>query len=151
MIQIYPYDSKPAPALMALLLEADPDERAIGGYLDRAQIFVAEDSGRLVGVAVLYSGADGFELKNIAVAESHRGRGLAKRLIQQVKDAAKSQGARSLTVGTGNSSLSQLALYQKCGFRISAVKKDFFASYPEPIYENGIRCLDMLVLTADLS
>jgi hypothetical protein len=58
--------------------------------------------------------------------------------------------AKALWVGTGNSSLSQLALYQKCGFRIREIESGFFESYPEPIVENGIRCIDMVRLRVDL-
>ena len=44
----------------------------------------------------------------------------------------------------------ELALYQKCGFRLSGIVTDSFADYPEPIYENGIRCIDMVMLSAKL-
>ena len=70
--------------------------------------------------------------------------------LSEIKVLAKKMGATELLVGTGNSSLSQLGLYQKCGFRMSYIKAGFFASYPEPIYENGIQCLDMVVLCAKL-
>jgi hypothetical protein len=30
------------------------------------------------------------------------------------------------------------------------IEKDFFADYPSAIYENGIRCIDMVVLKAKL-
>ncbi|MFT6735800.1 MAG: hypothetical protein ACJAS9_004014, partial [Polaribacter sp.] len=38
-------------------------------------------------------------------------------MIEESKRLAKQSGAKIIEVGTGNSSLSQLALYQKCGFR----------------------------------
>ena len=88
----------------------------------------------------------GLELKNIAVISERQGEGIAKQLINAVKAHAGQTGATSLMVGTGNSSLSQLALYQKCGFRLSHVIPDFFSDYPEPIFENGIPCIDMVVL-----
>lgn len=55
-------------------------------------------------------------------------------------------GAHALMIGTGNSSLAQLRLYQRLGFRIVSIVPDFFANYPEPIYENGILCRDMVRL-----
>jgi len=71
-------------------------------------------------------------------------------MIDEVKLLAKESGAKALEVGTGNSSLSQLVLYQKCGFRLHSIESDFFDSYPEPIFENGILCIDMVRLRVEL-
>ena len=66
-------------------------------------------------------------------------------------EVAKSKGFKTIEVGTGNSSIEQLALYQKCGFRITGVDLDFFIRhYSEEIYENGIQCRDMIRLSKDL-
>jgi len=135
---------------MSLLLMADPNEQEVRSYLKGASILIAKDANILVGIAVLSDRDKTFELVNIAVHESYQCRGIAKSLIMEVKSLAKKQGAIELVVGTGNSSLSQLALYQKCGFRVGYVKTNYFASYPEPIFENGIRCIDMIVLCAKL-
>ncbi|WCN36270.1 hypothetical protein [Aneurinibacillus uraniidurans] len=35
----------------------------------------------------------------------------------------------TVEIGTGNSSIGQLALYQKCGFRIIGVDRDFFIKH----------------------
>lgn len=56
-----------------------------------------------------------------------------------------------MIVGTANSSIGNLAFYQKVGFRITEVKKDFFSKYPEPIFENGIQALDMIMFEKNLS
>lgn len=66
----------------------------------------------------------------------------------------KLTGFHTIEIGTGNSSIQRLALYQKCGFRMASIDHDFFLKhYDEPIYENGIQCMDMvrlsLVLQAD--
>ena len=64
---------------------------------------------------------------------------------------ARKEKAKVLEVGTGNSSISQLALYQKCGFRIVSIDRDFFKkSYREKIVENEIECTDMIRLSMDL-
>ncbi len=66
-------------------------------------------------------------------------------------EVAKSKGYRTIEVGTANSSIGQLAFYQKCGFRITGVDKDFFVRhYPEEIFENGIQCRDMVRLSQNL-
>ncbi|PKL30065.1 MAG: GNAT family N-acetyltransferase, partial [Spirochaetae bacterium HGW-Spirochaetae-10] len=64
---------------------------------------------------------------------------------------AQKNGSRSIVIGTGNSSLTQLSLYQKLGFRMDHIIKDFFTdNYSEPIVENGLLCRDMVVLKRDL-
>jgi len=87
------------------------------------------------------------ELVNVAVAEDKQGQGYGKQLIQHAVQQARSMGYKSIEIGTGNSSIGQLALYQKCGFRIVGVDFDFFTRhYKEPIFENGIQCRDMIRL-----
>jgi len=149
-MHIVPYDLEITDPMMHLLLMADPDEQKIRNYLQGASILIAKDSHKVIGIAVLVIRDDRYELMNIAVHESHQGKGIAKNLIMEVRSLAKKLGAVELFVGTGNSSLLQLGLYQKCGFRMSDIKTDFFASYPEPIYENSIQCIDMIVLCAKL-
>jgi protein-L-isoaspartate O-methyltransferase len=58
-------------------------------------------------------------------------------------------GARRLEVGTGSFGY-QLAWYQRAGFRVFAVERDFFLdNYEEPIFEDGIQLKDMLRLAVD--
>jgi hypothetical protein len=67
-------------------------------------------------------------------------------------EAARRLGCRILEIGTGNSSFHQLKLYQRCGFRITGVERDFFVRhYEEEIIEDGIRCVDMIRLAIDLN
>ena len=54
------------------------------------------------------------------------------------------RGCKTIEVGTGNFSLGQLVLYQKCGFKIAGVDSDFFIikHYSDEIFENWIQCRD---------
>jgi Acetyltransferase (GNAT) family. len=137
---------------MALLLLADPSREAVESYLRRGRCYVGELAGQVVAVCVLIeTRPHTVELVNVAVAEEEQGRGIGRRMVLHAIDVARSLGFRSIEVGTGNSSLKQLALYQRCGFRIVGVDLDFFTRhYPEPIYENGILCRDMIRLRLDL-
>ena len=136
--------------LMALLLTADPSREAISKYINDADILVCEMDSKIVGIAVVGCQGDIAELENIAVLSDYQGRGRAKQMIGEIQKLAKRQGATTLIVGTGNSSMSQIALYQKCGFRLYDIDVGYFAAYPEPIFENGIRCLDRVLLRAAL-
>jgi ribosomal protein S18 acetylase RimI-like enzyme len=146
-----------------LLLLADPSRPRVEGYLAAGCCYVAalaeplpgakRAGDAIIGVFVLAAtGPRVYELMNIAVAERCQGRGWGKQLVHAAIAEARRLGAESLEVGTGNSSLQQLALYQKCGFRIVGVERDFFKEgYGAEIYENGIRCLDMIRLSLSLT
>lgn len=133
---------------LGLLLLADPSEAMILGYLNRGHLLVAELGGRTIGVAHLdpLSPAD-VELKNLAVVEDLQGQGYGRRLLQAAADFSRAQGYHRLVVGTGNSSLHNLAFYQRAGFRLTEVRRNYFLHhYSEPIYENGIRCQDLVMM-----
>ena len=135
-----------------LLLLADPSRKLIEEYLKRGVCYVAENNKELIGVYVLLpTRPESVELVNIAVSESEQGRGIGKQLLMDAIQKSKIRGYKTIEVGTGNSSIGQLALYQKCGFRITSVDSDFFIRhYEDKIFENGIWCRDMIRMSQDL-
>lgn len=136
---------------MELLLLADPSEEMIQKYIARGETYIAEKEGIVVGVYVYVSSEEGTaEIMNISVREEFQGKGLGKQLILDAIKRIKQAGYTRIEIGTGNSSIGQLALYQKCGFRITGIDRDFFLrNYPEAIMENGIQCVDMIRLSID--
>lgn len=137
---------------MELLLLADPSEKIVKEYTSRGECYVAEHDQRIIGVYVLLpTRPETIELVNVAVAEERHGQGIGKQLVMDAVKVASERGYKTIEVGTGNSGVGQLALYQKCGFRIVGVDVDFFVRhYPEEIFENGIQCRDMIRLAQDL-
>ena len=135
-----------------LLLLADPSKEIVEAYVNRGDCYVAERNERIVCVYVLLPTRPGtVELVNVAVVEEQQSRGLGKQLVMNAIMIAKTKGYKTIEIGTGNSSIGQLALYQKCGFRITSVDIDYFIKhYPEEIFENGIQCRDMIRLSQDL-
>jgi ribosomal protein S18 acetylase RimI-like enzyme len=137
---------------MELLLLADPSEELVRNYIKRGKCWVAEVNDEVVGVYVLLETRPAtVELVNVAVREDMQGKGIGKRLVLHAVETARQLGFRTIELGTGNSSIGQLGLYQKCGFRIVGVDVDFFLRhYKQPIFENGIQCRDMIRLRRDL-
>lgn len=137
---------------MDLLLLADPSQEIVEEYLNRGDCFVAESEHCIVGVFVLLpTRPETIEVVNVAVTEELHGRGIGKQLVQHAIRTAQTKGYKTIEVGTGNAGIGQLALYQKCGFRIIGVDLDFFIKhYPGDIYENGIHCRDMIRMSQDL-
>lgn len=138
--------------VMDLLLVADPSRGQVEGYLVNSTIFVYEDDQEVVGVIVLKQHDEDYtEIMNVSVRESHRGRGIAKELMQKSVDYSRELEVSHVDIATANSSINQLALYQKSGFRITDINKDHFLNhYETPIWENGIQAKDQLVLTYEL-
>lgn len=137
---------------MHLLLLADPSAEMISEYIHDCWIYTATLNGELIGCYALSPlNETSVEIKNIAVSEECQGKGIGTILIKDAIEKAKELGHMKIQIGTGNSSIGQLALYQKLGFIQTGVIEGFFQkNYPEPIFENGMACLDMIVLEREL-
>lgn len=135
-----------------LLLLADPSREHIEAYIAEGECYIAEEKDGIIGVFVIVPlTKETVEIKNIAVHEDKQGCGIGKKLLLEAIKIAESNGYNFIEIGTGNSSIGQLALYQKCGFRISGVIKNFFIDhYEEVIMENGIQCIDMIRLRLEI-
>jgi len=131
-----------------LLLLADPSRGLIETYLPNANLYLADWEGQTIGAYVLYPlDAQKAEIKNIAVAEVWQGKGLGQILLKHAEEVARANGFDTLLIGTANSSIGQLYLYQKMGFEMLEIRKGFFLEhYEEELWENGLRVRDMVVL-----
>ena len=67
--------------------------------------------------ALLKMGNGSFELAKMAVAESERGRGVGRALLEHVVNDARSRGMRRLYLETNHSLHNAIHLYQSVGFR----------------------------------
>jgi ribosomal protein S18 acetylase RimI-like enzyme len=134
------------------LLLADESKVAINKYINGGDMFSIHYKNKMAGVVIFnYHSQLIVELKNIALAPNCRGKGLGKLVITKACEFYKRKGISKVIVGTANSSIGNLAFYQKVGFRMTEIKKDFFRDYPEPIYEDGIRALDMVMFEMQLT
>lgn len=135
-----------------LLLDADPSRKVVEEYLTDGKLYGAYLDQKLIGEFVLVKLSNTvWELKNIAVAVQQRGKGFGKMIVMDAIKKAKDFGAKRIEVGTGNSSLNNIAMYQKCGFKITGIEKDFFVkNYKEEILENGIKCTDMIRMSIEM-
>ncbi len=133
---------------LELLEQADPSRAQINAYLETGECYVARAEARFIGVVVLDEPSAGtVEIMNISVDPSYQRRGIGRRLLQFAERIAREKGFVRLLIGTGNSSISQLALYQSEGFEMVRIEKDYFLkNYPLPIIENGIPCKHRVIL-----
>jgi ribosomal protein S18 acetylase RimI-like enzyme len=134
--------------LVSVLHDADEDDERIRAVLldERYTTYAAYVEEQLVGAVVMRWDEDANEIEYVAVDNACRGRGYGKAMMAQMLALAQQRGVRAVLVGTTNSSLENIAFYQKCGFRMDHVRRDYFAYIQPPIVQNGIAMRDMLVL-----
>ena len=137
---------------MDLLLLADPSEELVKGYLERGTCYTARMNGETVGaVLIMETDPHTVEVMNLAVKEELHNRGIGTQLLLYVIEEIKKSDTKAIEIGTGNPGVVQMLLYQKCGFRIVGIDFDFFRrTHPEPIFENGIECRDMIRMRMEL-
>lgn len=136
---------------LPLLLEADPNEALVREYLNNGDLFLIKREQRIIGVSLFtFPKPRTVELKNIAIKSTIRNQGYGKSVIQQATDFYKQKGYREMIVGTANSSIDNIAFYQKLGFRLVDIEPDFFTHYPTPLSEHGIPTRDRLLFVKKL-
>ncbi|MCG7338372.1 GNAT family N-acetyltransferase [Staphylococcus sp. ACRSN] len=131
-----------------LLLTADPSEKHLKKSLEEGNCYVLTDKDNVIGSFIIKPlSIDSLEITNIAIVESKQNQGIGKYLIDKICKISLEMGYSTVIVATGNSSIGQLAFYQKVGFRIVDIEFDYFTrNYSKPIYENDILCRDFIKL-----
>lgn len=131
---------------LPLLLLGDEQEDMIDRYLPYSMMFVLYDGAVAIGECVVQDLGKGIvEIKNIAVMPEYQHRGYGRMMIDFVESRFRITHS-VLQVGTGDSPLT-IPFYEKCGFIRTRIIKNFFTdNYDHPIYEDGIRLVDMIYL-----
>lgn len=149
MLRAIPYEQRTH--YIDWLLLADDSEDAVRSYIDYGDLYVIHIKEQVAGVMLLITLSEHtVELKNIAIAEDQRGKGVGKTAIEAAVKLYRDNGFKTMNVGTANSSIENLAFYQKAGFRMFSIMKDYFADYDPPVYEHGIRGLDLVMFEREL-
>ena len=132
-----------------LLLLADEQEDMVDRYLDNGKMYVLDDNGVKCECVITDKENDILEIKNIATVPEYQGKGYAKALIDFiVKEYADKYSV--LQVGTGDSPLT-VPFYEKCGFVRSHIIPNFFTdNYDHPIFECGVKLVDMVIFQRNL-
>jgi putative acetyltransferase len=98
---------------------ADPERHILAGG---GAILLARAEGKYVGVVALYAHEDGmFELAKMGVTEAYQGRGIGRRLGEEIIKLAKQRGLATLYI-TSNTVLKKAQrLYRSLGFVTSSI------------------------------
>ncbi|AWF80915.1 GNAT family N-acetyltransferase [Microbulbifer sp. A4B17] len=139
-------------APLYLLLEADPSKKKIDTYLPGSWCFAAIDAGVVEAICVAKEIDTAIaEIFNISVSPKMRQQGIGSKLLKFTLSEITTKGVHKIELGTGTFGY-QLAFYQRHGFRVDSVIKDYFLhNYDQAIIENGVQHKDMLRLSLDLT
>lgn len=140
----------PRDELAPLFAEADDSPAEIAGYWQLGEVLVARRDGVLLGHLQIVQSADPglFELKSLAVVEEWRSHGVGTALVEAALRHCRKRDGHQLLVATAAASIGALQFYQRLGFRIHSVIRDFYVSDRgyRPIELNGIPLLDEVIL-----
>jgi GNAT superfamily N-acetyltransferase len=137
-IELYSGDRE---ALRPLFELAEDSRELLDAYLPAGEVLVARDGEEIVGHLQLV----GDEIKNMAVAEAHQGRGIGRALVT----AAIERSRGVLRVATGAADTGNLRFYQRLGFRMLSIERDAFTpatGYPPGLEVDGIELRDRVWL-----
>ncbi|MFC7060907.1 GNAT family N-acetyltransferase [Halobacillus seohaensis] len=109
------------------LLLADENEDIINEYINDGEMYAITSENQTIGVCLfIFPEINVVEIKNIAIIFSKQGKGLGKAVIQEACTFFRRRGYAQLIVGTANSSIANIIFYQKTGFHMEAIRKNFF-------------------------
>ncbi|HQW83013.1 MAG TPA: GNAT family N-acetyltransferase [Ferruginibacter sp.] len=136
----------------SLLLLSDDTVDAINNNLTGGELYIATIQEKIAGAFILkLIETDTIEIKNIAVDEAVQGNGIGSILLQYIIESTKARKLKSLIVGTCDQCNKEIRFYQKSGFKIFSIKKNFFIdNYTNPIYENDVQIRDMVMLQINI-
>jgi ribosomal protein S18 acetylase RimI-like enzyme len=140
---------------LPLLLLADESLEQVRSYMHSGELYAFIGNGDVpVGIVLtIPAEQNSVELKAVAVDTTQQNRGIGRRMLAAVIEELRRRGLRRAIVGTANAGIGQLAYYQKAGFRLLRIERDFFSparGYPAVMEDNGIRLRDMVWMDLEL-
>jgi len=94
----------------------------------------------LAGYVVARMGADELHINNVAVRSQFRRQGIGQNLLSKILDQGRRLGTRVAFLELRAGNQAALALYERCGFKVTARRKNY---YSDPLE-------DALVMTVEL-
>lgn len=140
-------------ALIPLIRLAEDSESQLEAAIDDGTMYAVDDSGVVLVLDHVDHENGQRELRYVAVAEAHQRKGIGKAMLADVAEAERRRGTRRLLVGTANADTGNLDFYQRCGYRLLSIERDYFTparGYPPDFVLNGLPALDMVWMDMEL-
>lgn len=96
-------------------------------------------SHRLAGYIVARIGADELHINNVAVRERYRRQGIGVTLLGRILEEGRSRGVNVAFLELRAGNAAALSLYEKCGFSMTARRKNYYSDPVEDALVMTIR------------
>jgi ribosomal protein S18 acetylase RimI-like enzyme len=102
-------------------------------YLDQGVSLGASTNNELVGIAIVEERKWNRDLKvwEIHVDENYRGRGIGRRLLDNLMEVAKKRGLRGIVLETQSTNAPAIDFYRSVGFKVEALDLTLYAHDPD--------------------
>jgi [ribosomal protein S18]-alanine N-acetyltransferase len=92
---------------------------------------INSDENRLVAYLIISRYVDAWHVMNLAVAHSHRRRGIATRLMERLFEVTAGDGRRGYTLEVRVSNEAAIKLYESLGFKARGVRRGYYTDNRE--------------------
>jgi ribosomal-protein-alanine N-acetyltransferase len=96
--------------------------------------FDVDGKEQLAGYLIVSRYVDAWHVMNLAIDESYRRRGIARRLLEELFAATKDDTMRGYTLEVRVSNTTAITLYEHVGFRITGVRRGYYTDNREDAY-----------------
>ena len=84
------------------------------------------ESGKLVGYLIVSRYVDAWHVMNIAVDPDHRGRGIAKMVLERLFELTADDARRGYTLEVRVSNATAISLYERLGFESRGIRRGYY-------------------------
>lgn len=96
-----------------------------------AHYFVMEEQGKVAGYMGYWEAPEEAHIINLAIAPEFRNKGLGQRMMDDCLSYAAKRGAQLATLEVRQSNVAAQRLYEKCDFRVVAIRKKYYSDNQE--------------------
>ncbi len=96
-----------------------------------AHYFVLEVEGKVAGYMGYWEAPEEAHIINLAIGPSYRNKGLGLEMMNHCMEYARKRGAKLATLEVRQTNEAAQRLYDKCGFKIVAIRKKYYSDNQE--------------------
>ena len=124
-IEVIERESYPTPWSRSMFASelAKPSSLSLGAF--------EPDGGALLGYLILSRYVDAWHVMNVAVASTHRRRGIARLLLDRLFEVTASDERRGYTLEVRVSNAGAIKLYEVLGFKARGVRRGYYTDNRE--------------------
>ena len=97
-------------------------------------ILVLEDELEIIGYIGMWLLGDQTQITTLGIKKAYQGNGYAKKLMDKCEEITKMIGYANINLEVRISNQRAIRLYEKCGFKIVAIRKNYYQDNHEDAY-----------------